>query len=363
MMTGNSRSSTAAVVLTFAIVTLVVSVRPCVAGPVQQVFAFGDQTLDVGQTRWYVGAAWRADVPPYGKTLGGEPTGRFTDGNLTLDFITDYLGYRPLLPANRKPLVSKRGTSFATYGAGTSFGVNKGKTLSLERQISAFKVYAEKRKNNPNVKLDQALILLSVGQNDMIEAIASKGDAFAQKQITATTNLMARAAEDLFKISKSHKIVVFSIPPLGCLPAIRYAKKLSGGAKCYEPANVLAQGVNTALRIKLDRVRKQYGVKHLVQLNLYYAYTYKIFGRGFFKDKVTPCCEGITPLGRRFSCGRTVMEGGKRYNSTACAKPHEHVWWDWYNPTNAVNMRLAEEVWGGTQQYIFPQNLKSFASA
>eukprot|EP00475_Leptophrys_vorax_P007327 TRINITY_DN14640_c0_g1_i1.p1 TRINITY_DN14640_c0_g1~~TRINITY_DN14640_c0_g1_i1.p1 ORF type:complete len:364 (-),score=8.13 TRINITY_DN14640_c0_g1_i1:437-1528(-) len=345
--------------------TLLSLASPAVAGPIQQVFAFGDQMLDVGQTEWYLGALWKADQPPYGRLAPKKlPSGRFSDANITLDFITGYLGYpTQLFPSLRKPLVSKLGTSFACMGAGTSFSVNAGKTYSLERQLADFKAYVAKRKSNPNVKFDQALYIISVGQNEFINALLTRPIADAQKMLTSSSNLVARAVADIFTLTKSHKIIVIGPPPLGCLPIIRYGKGVNAAGKCHDPSNKIASQLNTAIKLKLANVRKQFAIKHLSQLNLYFTYYYKIFGRGYFKDFTGACCEGVTPSGRKFSCGKTVREGGVATNSTSCAKPYTKVWWDWYNPTSAACQRIAEDIWSGSTQYMTPENLSTFANA
>lgn len=56
-------------------------------------FVFGDSTLDVGNNNFLSGAAVpRANKPHYGVDFpGGHPTGRFSNGDNTADFVGTYV--------------------------------------------------------------------------------------------------------------------------------------------------------------------------------------------------------------------------------------------------------------------------------
>uniref|UniRef100_A0A453KU62 GDSL esterase/lipase n=3 Tax=Aegilops tauschii subsp. strangulata TaxID=200361 RepID=A0A453KU62_AEGTS len=83
-------------------------------------FTLGDSYIDAGNFVIMAPPAvpvWH-DRPPYGMTFFGRPTGRLSDGRVTVDFIAEQFGL-PLLRAsllNRSDNVS-RGINFAVGGA------------------------------------------------------------------------------------------------------------------------------------------------------------------------------------------------------------------------------------------------------
>jgi len=60
-------------------------------------FVFGDSTVDPGNNN-YVNTIFRSNFPPYGLDFPHQtPTGRFTDGRLTTDFIGNFRHILPLV--------------------------------------------------------------------------------------------------------------------------------------------------------------------------------------------------------------------------------------------------------------------------
>lgn len=57
---------------------------------VTAVLVFGDSTVDPGNNN-YVRTIFKANFPPYGRDFANQvPTGRFTNGRLTPDFIGEF---------------------------------------------------------------------------------------------------------------------------------------------------------------------------------------------------------------------------------------------------------------------------------
>ncbi|CAI5519312.1 unnamed protein product [Closterium sp. Naga37s-1] len=226
-----------------------------------QVFAFGDQYLDTGMTNHLESAGWKADMEPYGIGFKAAP-GRFSNGRLTIDLITEDMGSDYLMPYITKSLVSKQGTSFATAGAGTKPWINSNQTWSLQHQLEFFSQYAADRRG---MKFNTAVFVISIGTNDYLDAILGDGgDKAAADLVSSTTNAIVDAILVLFKTTRATKFVVYDLAPLGCIPAVRLAKGLvSESAGCYEPANQIAAEHNQALSMKLDKLRAA-GVKDLI---------------------------------------------------------------------------------------------------
>jgi hypothetical protein len=69
------------------------------AGKVPAIIVFGDSTVDAGNND-YIPTIVRANFPPYGRDFdGGVATGRFSNGRLITDFLSEALGLASSVPA------------------------------------------------------------------------------------------------------------------------------------------------------------------------------------------------------------------------------------------------------------------------
>jgi hypothetical protein len=91
---------------------------------VPAVIVFGDSTMDTGNNN-AIGTILKSNFPPYGRDLhlrGGGATGRFCNGRLPPDFVSEALGLPPLVPAYLDPAYTIKdfatGVVFASAGTG-----------------------------------------------------------------------------------------------------------------------------------------------------------------------------------------------------------------------------------------------------
>jgi hypothetical protein len=104
---------------------------------VPAVIVFGDSTVDTGNNN-QIPTPLRADFPPYGRDMPGGPraTGRFGNGRLPPDLISEALGLPPLVPAYLDPAYGiddfARGVCFASAGTGID-NATAGVLVSLRR--------------------------------------------------------------------------------------------------------------------------------------------------------------------------------------------------------------------------------------
>jgi len=102
------------------------------AAKVPALIVFGDSTVDTGNNN-YISTLVKSDFAPYGRDLrppgscggggsAGQPTGRFSNGRLAIDFISEAFGLPPLVPAYLDPDANMSslatGACFASAGAG-----------------------------------------------------------------------------------------------------------------------------------------------------------------------------------------------------------------------------------------------------
>ena len=93
-----------------------------VSAKVPAIIVFGDSTVDAGNNNQIPTIA-RSNFEPYGRDFAGKkPTGRFSNGRIPTDFISEALGLKPTIPAYLDPAFNisdfATGVTFASAGTG-----------------------------------------------------------------------------------------------------------------------------------------------------------------------------------------------------------------------------------------------------
>lgn len=107
---------------------------------VPAIIVFGDSTVDSGNNN-QMSTLLKSNFQPYGRDFfGGQPTGRFSNGRLPTDFISEAFGIKPVIPAYLDPSYDIRefatGVCFASAGTGydnATSDVLVSHTLTLEK--------------------------------------------------------------------------------------------------------------------------------------------------------------------------------------------------------------------------------------
>ena len=89
---------------------------------VPAIIVFGDSTVDAGNNN-VVSTLLKSNFRPYGRDFaGGHPTGRFSNGRIPPDFISEAFGLKPTVPAYLDPAYDiadfATGVCFASAGTG-----------------------------------------------------------------------------------------------------------------------------------------------------------------------------------------------------------------------------------------------------
>jgi hypothetical protein len=113
------------------------------AAKISALFVFGDSTVDTGNNN-YISTVVKSDFAPYGRDLqleNGHPTGRFCNGRLTVDFISESFGLPPLVPPYLDPSRNisdlTAGACFASAGAGYDNATSDIFVSSLQENLSS----------------------------------------------------------------------------------------------------------------------------------------------------------------------------------------------------------------------------------
>ncbi|CAN6162662.1 unnamed protein product [Urochloa humidicola] len=353
----------------------VAGIRPSkLVRQVPAMYVFGDSTLDVGNNNYLPGKdVPRADKPFYGIDLpgSGKPTGRFSNGYNTADFVAKSLGFdkSPLayfvLKAHDKliPSAIARGVSYASAGSGILDSTNAGKNVPLSQQVRLFestKAEMEAKVGPQAVSelLARSFFLVGTGSNDLFgfsTAQAKQNRTATQSDVAAfygslLSNYSATITE-LYKLG-ARKFGLINVGPVGCVPRVRV---LNVTGACADGLNQLAAGFNAALKNLLAQKQQQLpGLAYSIadSFGLTQGALANPMALGFVSSD-SACC-GSGRLGAQGECTPTA---------TLCPNRDTYIFWDSVHPGQRPAMIGAKAYYDGPAQYTTPINFKQLARA
>lgn len=150
-----------------------------VTAKVPALFVFGDSIVDPGNNN-YIPTLAKANFPPYGRDfIDHKPTGRFSNGKLSTDFIAAGLGLKETLPPYLDPDLSTQelmtGVSFASAGTGyDNLTAEVASVIPMWKQAKFFRDYSvllgeRVGEEKASTIIREAIVLSCAGTNDLIE--------------------------------------------------------------------------------------------------------------------------------------------------------------------------------------------------
>ncbi|EYU23325.1 hypothetical protein ABFS82_01G060000 [Erythranthe guttata] len=337
---------------------------PLPSSPARALFVIGDSSVDCG-TNNYLGTFARADRPPYGRDFDTHlPTGRFCNGRIPVDYIALRLGL-PFVPSYLGQTGSvedmKRGVNYASAGAGIIFssGSELGQHISLTQQIQqvmdTFQQFIlSMGEDSARDLIAKSIFYISIGSNDYIHYyllnasnVQSLYLPWSFNQFLAET--MKQQIQNLYN-ANVRNVVVMGLAPLGCAPYYLWLYESENG-KCIEMINNMIIEFNFAMRSLVEELNR-----NLLEANVIFCDAFegsmdiiKNHERYGFNVTSDACC-GLGEYGGWIMCISSEM---------ACVNASNHLWWDQFHPTEAVNKILAENVWSGLHTNMcYPMNLQ-----
>ncbi|XVE70771.1 hypothetical protein DITRI_Ditri10aG0097700 [Diplodiscus trichospermus] len=328
-------------------------------------FILGDSTVDPGNNN-YINTIPenRADYKPYGQNgFFAEPTGRFSDGRVIVDYIAEYAKL-PLIPPFFLPSADySSGANFASGGGGVLPETNQGLVIDLPRQLKNFeevqKSLIEKLGEAETKELiAEAVYFFSIGSNDYMGGylgnLKMQESYLPEPYVGMVIGNLTQAIQVLYE-KGARKFGFLSLSPLGCLPSLRALNFKENEGKCLEAASALAQAHNNALKAVLTSLEHILPGFKYCNSNFYEWLDDRINNpsKYGFKDGVNACC-GTGPYGGVYTCGGT--KDVKEYE--LCDNADDHVWWDSYHPTERIHEQFAKTLWSGNPSSVGPYNLQ-----
>ncbi|KAL2483765.1 GDSL esterase/lipase [Forsythia ovata] len=317
---------------------------PGIDAKVSSVIVFGDSTVDSGNNN-FIPTVLRSDFRPYGRDFdGGRSTGRFSNGRIPTDFISEAFGLKPTVPAYLDPAYGIKdfasGVCFASAGTGYDNATSRVlSVIPLWKELEYYKEYKSRLegylgKTKANKILTEALYIISMGTNDFLEnyyVLPYRSFEFSPKDYQKFLAGIARSfITEIYHLG-ARKVSLTGLPPMGCLPLER---TLHGGI-CIARYNYVAKEFNKKLKALVETLNDELSGIRLVLSNPYHV-LYNIirdpqsFG---FETAATACCGT-----GRFEMGYLCNE----HNPFTCTDANQYVFWDSFHPTEKTNCILAD---------------------
>ncbi|OAY75500.1 GDSL esterase/lipase [Ananas comosus] len=313
---------------------------------VPAIIVFGDSTVDAGNNNG-IGTMLKSNFRPYGRDFAGGPTGRFCNGRIPPDFISEAFGLPPLVPAYLDPAYGirdfARGVCFASAGTGLDNATSDVlKVIPLWKEVEYFKQYQQRLRQYVGLArakyiVSEAIYIVSIGTNDFLENyflyITGRFAHFSVGEFEDF--LVGLAAEFLTEIYRlgARKIVFAGLSPMGCLPLERTTNILHGG-ECIEEYNAAAREFNAKLQHMMEEL-----CAALPGLKLRYTPVYDSL------DSIiqNPSAYGIENVAEG-CCATGKFEMGylcNEKNPCTCPDADKYLFWDAFHPTEKVNRLMA----------------------
>ncbi|OAY80717.1 GDSL esterase/lipase EXL1 [Ananas comosus] len=314
-------------------------------------FTFGDSIIDPGNNNHRVTSA-KCNYPPYGKDfIGHQPTGRFSNGKLTTDFLASGLGIKELLPPYLRVHLSPEdlltGVSFASGGCGydplTSALVN---AISMTGQLRLFGEYKERLKaiageERAEYIVSESVYLACTGTDDIANTYFGTPFRKTHYDISSYLDFVVSNAEKFLRQLRqmgAKKILFVGLPPIGCVPSQR---TLAGGIlrECEPMRNEAAQVFNSRIQNKISELRNEESFRGTIVV---YVDIYDIL-LDFIQRPYAYGFEEST----RGCCGTGLIEVTALCNSitaTTCPDDTKFVFWDSFHPTEKAYKIIADYI-------------------
>ncbi|WCJ37474.1 GDSL-like Lipase/Acylhydrolase superfamily protein [Euphorbia peplus] len=312
------------------------------------VIVFGDSSVDAGNNN-VISTVLKSNFRPYGRDFnGGRPTGRFSNGRIPPDFISQAFGLKPAVPAYLDPSFTiadfATGVCFASAGTGydnaTSNVLN---VIPLWKELEYFQDYQKKLRDfvgedKAKEIVGEALYLMSLGTNDFLEnyyTFPMRRSQFTVKQYEDfLVRLAGKFITELYNMG-ARKLSLTGVPPMGCLPLERTTNLMSHD--CSPEYNNVAFEFNGKLQALASQLNKELPGFQILFTSSVFDLFYDIIRRpslyGFEVTGVACCATGTFEMS--YLCNE---------HSITCPDANKYVFWDAFHPTERTNQIISQHL-------------------
>lgn len=325
------------------------------------VYNFGDDNSDTGQ----IAAAFDNLDLPNGMTFFGKPSGRYCDGRLIIDFITEQLGL-PFLSGYLESIGSNfsHGANFAMGGPHVletllnqifQFIQFKSRTTALYNQLTdqseadrLLKSILPKPEDFSN-----ALYIIDAGHADFTTVVLEP----ASGNFSGKLGNLSTVITLLHEYEGARFFWIHNAGPVGCSPYLVRFCQLTHipGCQfdqygCVKSQNDAAQVYNSQLKDMVSQIRATHPNATFTYVDVYSA-KYNLITQAKnlgFEDPMKICCGSFND--QYVACGEREFDGNGTMtgSNTACENPSKYISWDGKHYTEAANQFLAKLIINGS---------------
>ncbi|KAL9236814.1 hypothetical protein vseg_011440 [Gypsophila vaccaria] len=323
---------------------------------ISAIFVFGDSTSDPGNNN-YIRTPFKSNFAPYGTDFPDHvPTGRFSNGLLSTDYIARYVGVKDMVPPYLNASLSVEelmsGVSFASAGSGFDpLTPQLSGVIPLSRQMDYFKEYRKKIEaiigiEKTNELISKAVFIISAGTNDFVVNYYTMPIRRRMYSVPQYQQFLVQNIRYFIKLlwdEGGRKIAVAGLPPMGCLPVVitMKANNSISDRSCIEPLSAVARDYNKLLQNELISLQLYLAnnVTKIVYIDIYTVLNDIIQGNQknstySFEDVSSGCC-GTGYLEAAYLCNPS---------SYVCSDASKYVFWDSIHPTQMTYYFLFMDV-------------------
>ncbi|XP_043725904.1 GDSL esterase/lipase 7-like [Telopea speciosissima] len=321
---------------------------------VPALYIFGDSLVDSGNNNQFPTSA-KVNYLPYGIDFPNGPTGRFTNGKTSLDFIANFLGLPFIPPYNGLSIAEKGKTITGINYASASAGilresgtylnlspnglVMQGRNVPLGVQIESFKetinLYLPQNfQTNDDLSqhLSDSIFAVVIGGNDYINnyLMPTKYNSSHLYDPNKFAGILLQEftqhLKNIYNLG-ARKFLVYNLSPIGCIPAMVQLRNVTHG--CADDINDIAAPYNVGFPGMLEELRNSLPGSTFVQADIKSSFflDHRPFRDGIIDSN--PCC--LTD-NETHQCLKDVPP---------CTDRFRHVFWDAIHPTQTVNSLLS----------------------
>ncbi|CAK7329200.1 unnamed protein product [Dovyalis caffra] len=195
--------------------------------------------------------------------------------------------------------------------------------------------------------IKSSIFYLSFGKDDYVDLFLRNASGLmlkysGQEFAHILVNQMVNAIRILYD-ANVRKIISTGVLPLGCTPRVVWEWYNSTAIRdekgCVEEINELVLQYNTMLNERIVELNVELPDAQIIFCDVYQGMMEVITNPTVsgFSDTKNACC-GLGLHGAEIGCVSAEM---------TCDQSSAHVWWDLYNPTQALNSLLADSAWSG----------------
>ncbi|KAF4353388.1 hypothetical protein F8388_016346 [Cannabis sativa] len=346
----------------FTLVLFCLTISTTASPSIPAVFAFGDSTVDPGNNNGLT-TIFRGNHAPYGRDFPGSiPSGRFSNGKLSTDYLVSILGIKDYLPAYLDASVSDAGlatgVSFGSGGSGldeATATVNG--VLSMESQLNNFdeairRIEMSFGKNRSEELVKNALFVISVGTNDVVFNLYGFTPFAFQRSASAYHDLLIQRLASFIQSlydRGARKFGVAGLPPVGCLPLQMSIGSFMPSSHmlqrlCVDQQNIDSQAYNFKLQNLLSTLQNSLPHSKMVYFGIYDTMMDMItnpFKYGF-QETLEGCCgTGLFEIGPLCVVGMPT-----------CLDASKYIFWDSMHPTQAAYLAISNQYQQLLDQYL-----------